>query len=245
MAGNMTDNDKEDIIIDNSDAIIDCACRYVALAKEKQTNVKTVVYVDNDGNDAVAYVYDFSLYTWKSTDTFDKLAGDYLGDAALGTLVAYFNGISVESEIESGTKIKIPVLTENASNQNNRIYAAPEKQDNYGTDIKIDADGNFAAKNGDYDTVSGSDNLAQGMANRLTTASRQRIRLTAYGIRSTIGDTMAVQSYLMSSIGQTVAQDPRIRAVDELTFAGKGDALSVEVTYSDINGETGKYTGEI
>lgn len=245
MAENMTDNDKEDIIIDNSDAIIDCACKYVSIAKEKQTNVKAVVYVDNDGNDAVAYVYDYTLYTWKSTDTFDKLANDYLGDANLGTLIAYYNGISVEHEIESGTKIKIPILTENTSNQNNKIYAAPEKQDNYGIDIQIDKDGNFAVKNGDFDTVSGSDNLAQGMANRLTTASQKRIRLSAYGIRATIGDTMAVQSYLMSSIEQTVMQDPRIKTLDELVFNGKKDALNIDLNYTDINGETGKYSGEI
>ena len=115
MADNMTDNDREDILIDKTADILDCACKFVALSKEKQTNVKAVVYVDSDGNDAVAYVYDYKTYSWKTTDTFDKLANDYLGDPDLGTLIAYYNEISVESELESGTVIKIPILTEKES----------------------------------------------------------------------------------------------------------------------------------
>lgn len=245
MAYGMTENDKQDIITDNCDAMLDSVCKIVALSKEKQTNVQAVIYVDNDGNDAVADVYDFSFYAWKSTDTFDKLAETYLGDPDLGTLIAYFNGISVESEIESGTKIKIPILTETSSNQNNKIYAAPEKQDNYGTDILIDDTGDFAIRNGDIATISGTENLSQAIALRLTTASQKRIRLGSYGIRSTIGDTMAVQSYLMSSIEQTVVEDPRIKEVEELVFEGKGDALDLNITYTDINGITGNYTGEI
>lgn len=243
----MTENDKHDIITDNTDLMIDNACKMVAKAKEKQGNVKAVVYVDNDGNDAVAYVYDFSIYTWKSADTFDKLARDYLGDADLGTLIAYYNEIAVESEVESGTKIKIPILTETTANQNNMIYAEPDKQDNYGIDIAIDDEGEFATKGGDFATVSGTDNLEQAIGMRLTTASQQRIRLNAYGIKNTIGDPMAVKSYLTSSIDQTIKADPRIKEVEEISYASKnnGDDIQVDVVYTDINGKSGSYKGEL
>lgn len=243
----MTENDKYDILTDNVDLMIDNACKMVAKAKEKQGNVKAVVYVDNDGNDAVAYVYDFTVYTWKSADTFDKLARDYLGDANLGTLIAYYNEIAVESEIESGTKIKIPILTETAANQNNMIYAMPDKQDNYGVDIAITDEGDFDIAGGDFATVSGSDNLAQAIGMRLTTSQKSRIRLNSYGIKDTIGDPMAVKSYLASSIDQTIKADPRIKTIEEISYASKnnGDDIQIDVTYTDINGKTGNYRGEL
>ena len=241
----MTDNDKDDVITDLKSQLIENACLMVALSKEKQTNATAVVYVDEDGNDATVTVYDFKYHTWKSTDTFDALAADLLGSADYGTVIAYFNGVANESELEAGTKIKIPVLTESETNTNNKIYAAPEKQDNYGVDIAIDEDGDFDLSGGDIKTVNDRDNLTQAISLRLTTASQKRIRLTSYGIRSTIGDPMAVESYLTGSLEQTVKADPRIDEVEEISFKGDGDNLKLEVVYTDINGNTGTYEGDI
>lgn len=241
----MTDEDKEDLIIDYLSQMEDSACNIVALSKEKQTNATAVVYVDSDGNDATVTVYDFKFHTWKSGDTFDRLATDLLGDAEYGTVIAYFNEVTNESELEAGTKIKIPVLSENESNVNNRIYAAPEKQENYGIDMKISDDGDLDVSGGDLKTVGDRDNLTQAVALRLTTAAGRRIRLSAYGIRSTIGDPVAIESYLSGSVEQTVLADPRVLELNELTFKGDGDKLMLELAYTDINGDTGMFKGEI
>jgi len=241
----MTDEDKEDLIIDYLSQMEDSACNIVALSKEKQTNATAVVYVDSDGNDATVTVYDFKFHTWKSGDTFDRLAADLLGDAEYGTVIAYFNEVTNESELEAGTKIKIPVLSENESNVNNRIYAAPEKQENYGIDMKISDDGDLDVSGGDLKTVGDRDNLTQAVALRLTTAAGRRIRLSAYGIRSTIGDPVAIESYLSGSVEQTVLADPRVLELNELTFKGDGDKLMLELAYTDINGDTGMFKGEI
>jgi len=241
----MTDEDKEDLIIDYLSQMEDSACNIVALSKEKQTNATAVVYVDSDGNDATVTVYDFKFHTWKSGDTFDRLATDLLGDAEYGTVIAYFNEVTNESELEAGTKIKIPVLSENESNVNNRIYAAPEKQENYGIDMKIGDDGDLDVSGGDLKTVGDRDNLTQAVALRLTTAAGRRIRLSAYGIRSTIGDPVAIESYLSGSVEQTVLADPRVLELNELTFKGDGDKLMLELAYTDINGDTGMFKGEI
>lgn len=241
----MTDNDKEDLLTDYVSQLEENACIVVALSKEKQTNAMAVVYVDSDGNDATVTVYDFKYHTWKSSDTFDSLAASLLGSPDYGTVIAYFNGVANESELEAGTKIKIPVLSEDASNTNNKIYAEPEKQENYGIDIKIGDDGDLDISGGDIKTVDGRDNLTQAIALRLTTASNKRIRLSAYGIRTTIGDPVAVESYLSGSIEQTIRADPRVSEVDELTFEGDGDKLKLEVVYTDINGDTGMYKGDI
>lgn len=242
----MTESDKEDLLTDYLSQMEEAACVCVALSKEKQTNAQVVVYVDADGNDAAATVYDFKYHVWKSTDTFDKLANDLLGDPNYGTLISFYNKVQNESEIEAGTKVKIPVLSENSSNTKNRIYAEPDKQDNYGIDISVSDDGDFDfGSDGDIKTVGGRDNLTQAIAMRLTTASSKRIRLGAYGIRSVIGEPIAVESYLSSCIEQTIKADPRIEEVNELTFWGDGDRLMLEVVYTDINGDTGLYNGGI
>lgn len=240
----MTENDRLDLLTDYIDQMEETACTLVALSKERRTNTETVVYVDSDGNDAAADVYDYRLYAWKSGDTFDSIAEKFLGTADYGTLIAYYNKVPNESELESGTKIKIPVFSESEVG-NNAIYAVPGKWDNYGVDMTLDDDGDLAVSGGDLKTVNGSDNLTQAIANRLTTASTKRIRLTAYGIRSNIGDPIAVESYLTSTIEQTVKADPRIADVDEITFKGKGDELHLEISYTDINGNKGGYKGDL
>ena len=241
----ITEIDKSDVLTDYLSQLEEKACTIAALGKEKQTNAQAVVYVAKDGNDISITVYDFHYHTWRSTDTFDKLANDLLGNPNYGTMIAYFNGIVNESEVEAGTKIKIPVLSEDESNAGNFIYAAPEKQENYGVDMTVDDAGDFAVAGGDFANVNGRNNLTQAIALRLTTASQKRIRIATYGIRSSIGEPMAVQSYLTGSIEQTIKADPRISKIEEIAFRGDGDVLHLEVVYTDINGETGSYKGEL
>lgn len=241
----MTDNDREDLLTDYIAQMEEAACKIVAISKERQSNAEIVVYPDSDGNDKTAEVYDCRIYSWKNKDTFDKLAADYMGSADYGTLIAYYNKIANESEIEAGTTIKIPILSESEENGNNRIYAEPDKWNNYGSDIMLDDEGDIAVSHGDIAEISGGDNLAQAIVNRLTTASSKRIRLGTYGIRSNIGDPIAVESYLISTIEQTIKADPRIREIDEITFKGAGDKLILELSYTDINGNKGDYKGEI
>jgi len=237
---------QQDIVLEYLSEAEDAVNALVALGKEKKANAETVVFVDSDGNDATAKVYDYRLYTWKTGDTFDGLAYRLLGDADLGTLLAYYNKIAYEDSIETGTKIKIPVLSENASSTENRIYAEPEKQDAYGRDILIDDTGDFAVSDdGDIALCSGKENLSQSIALRLATASTKRIRGSVYGIRSTIGESAAVESYLVSSIEQTLKAEPRIASVDEISMAGEKDCLHIKIVYTDINGEKGEYSGEI
>lgn len=240
-----TDNDRQDNILLLCADMTDSTNRIVALAKEKRTNVRIFSYVDSTGNDQKAYAYGEKTIRWKSTDTFDALAYLYYGDASKGSMIAYYNGIQNEHDIEVGTKIYIPELNESSTNKANRIYAVPEEQDLYGIDIKLDEKGDFAYLNGDFAFVGGQENLSQSMLNRLTTSAKKRIRLTSYGIRSAIGDNVALGSYLKASIMQTVLADPRISEIKEIKFTGKGDALTVRVTYTDLNGEDGETKGSI
>ena len=240
----ITENDTSDLLTDAASELEDAACLVAALAKEKQTNAEEIIYVDADGNDASITSYGYSLHTWRSTDTFDCLAAELLGNPDYGTVLAYFNAVADESSLKAGSKIKIPLLSE-AQNTENRIYASPEKHDGYGIDIALDDDGDFAVQGGDFKLAHGRKNLSQALALRLTQASKKRIRLTAYGIRSAIGEPMALESYLTASIEQTVKADPRVSSVEAIKVAGDGDILRISVIYTDINGNEGTYEGGI
>jgi hypothetical protein len=241
-----TDNDRQDKIVLALNRFYDMTCRVAALCKEKQTNIESVVYVNTEGNDETACVYDYKIIQMKSSTTFDKLAQTYLGDPSLGPLISYYNKIQNEHNVESGTNIKIPVLVKDGSNQRNLIYASPEMQDNYGRDMALDDKGCFAVgPDGDFAVVSGKDNLAQAMGNRFATSSEKRIRVGVYGIRSSIGDPLAIDSFLLGSIEKTSYEDPRIERVDDISFKGERDSLFIVVTYTDINGNQNIYRGEI
>ena len=240
-----TDNDKKDRVVFILNKMLEYMFRAAALAKERQTNIESIVYVDHEGNDAVVFVYDYKIVQIKSTTTLDGLAQEHYGDPSCGTLIAYYNKIQNEHELESGSEIRIPIFTKTKSNQGNKIYATPEMQDNYGRDIALNDNGGFAVSRGDFAVVHGRENLSQALGNRLATASKKRIRLGAYGIRAAIGDPLALDSFLMSSIEQTVYEDPRIEKVDEINFRGDKDALYIAVTYTDINGFQDTYKGEI
>jgi hypothetical protein len=239
------ENDKQDALILLINKLVDMSCRLVALAKGKQTNVETVTYVGNDGNDAVANVYDYKTVKMTSATTFDKLAQEKYGDPSLGSLIAYYNKIQNEHTVEAGTTLKIPVLTIQDQNLNNRIYAPPELQDCYGRDIALTDSGGFKVEIGDFAVTKGPQNLHQAVGNRLTTASGKRIRIGAYGIRNSTGDPMAMNGYLMASIEQTLKEDPRIAYVDKIEFEGKEDKLYITVIYTDINSNKDTYIGEI
>jgi hypothetical protein len=241
-----TDNDKQDTIILLLNKLMDSIFRAAALCKEKQTNIESVVYVKEDGNDEVARIYDYKTEIMKSSTTFDNLAQAHYGDPAKGPIIAYYNKIQNEHKIEAGTIIKIPVLSKTISNQGNKIYASPDMQDTYGRDIALTDSGGFAVSpGGDFAIVSGKENLAQALGNRFTTSSEKRIRLGAYGIRAAIGSTIAVNSFLFGSIERTAKEDPRIERIDDINFKGEKDALHIAVTYTDINGNQDTYREEI
>ncbi|MGP1458946.1 MAG: hypothetical protein ACTTKL_06525 [Treponema sp.] len=240
----ITENDTSDFLTYAASELEDAACLTAALAKEKQTNAESIIYVDADGNDAAMTVYGYSLHAWRSTDTFDCLAAELLGNPDYGPVLAYFNAVADESSLKAGTKIKIPLLSE-AQNTENRIYASPEKHDGYGIDIAIDDDGDFDVQGGDFKPIYGRKNLSQALALRLTQASKKRIHLTVYGIRSAIGEPMALESYLTASIEQTIKADPRVSSVEAIKVTGEGDILRISVIYTDINGNEGTYEGDL
>lgn len=238
------ENDIQDKLVAEVYDIDDNINKMKKLAKETYANCETIIYVDENGNDASIIVYDHKNMIWKSSDTFDAIAEKEYGDASFGALLAYYNGIKKEFEIEAGTKIKLPIFTKDKNILENKVYYPPMQKELYGRDIGIDDNGNLKTFGGDFAIISDKSNLTQGLLNRLTTAFAKRIRLTSYGIRAEIGEPSIVKSYVLSSVEQTVLADPRVAEVTEINLDGKGDKMNVSVLYIDHNNIQGKATGD-
>jgi len=190
--------------------------------------------------------YGFTAVTLKSTDSLESLAAEYMGDPDKAIDIATFNGVASLSDLKPGSIIRIPITRRTKKSANNRVFARREDRDNYGRDIMLGDDGYIAASNsGDYALASGARNLSQAVLLRLKESVKKRIRINAYGIRTSIGDPAAGRAYILSSIELTVSSDPRVSSVDRIRFKGEGDYMDVQVDYSDINNARGNAGGRV
>ena len=210
-----------------------------------RVNDVTVIPGGTDEDDKLVEVYGYINYTAKDTDTWDSLALKYYNDANYAPMLQCYNKIS--DEIEAGTQITIPILSQTSSTtSNNALCNAPDVKDNYGVDCALDADGNLKVHLTDLQTVSGKSTLTQAIKNRLSTVINSRIRLEVYGIRNIVGDAnQAAQSFIVASIQQTLLADPRVKEVSDITYTGNGESLTVSVTYVDINDSTQTFGGTL
>jgi LysM repeat protein len=198
------------------------------------------------GEQRIVLSYGYTSVMLKSTDTLESLAAKYLGDPNRAAEIAAFNGIASISDLAPGDIIKIPVTVLTGKIQNNRIYARREDRDSYGRDIQLDGKGSIAVSaSGDYALAEGAENLSQAVLLRLRESVAKRIRINTYGIRANIGDPAAGKAYILSSVEQTVAADPRVSEVEGISFTGAGDSMDVNVVYRDINSASGNAAGRI
>ena len=200
-----------------------------------------------EDDDTIKLTYGFKEKTLKDGDTWDNIAFETYGDSSLGILLASYNGTLTEessSEIVPGKTVYIPILDEVKSTSNNEVYNEPGVIDNYGKDIAIQ-NGDFGEQNGDLAIVNGLNNLTQAILFRLCTSINNRIRNTVYGIKSSVGYSVAIANkYLASSITQTVLTDPRVSEIQSLQWEGSGSELKINFSYTDINDQNQSYGGE-
>ena len=219
---------------------------YAAFKKLVAVNDATIIPSDIDSDDTVTTVYGHIDYTAKATDTWDSLALQYYNDVSKSTLLQAYNK-SITTELSAGDSIAIPVLSQNESvNTENEVYNSDGVLDNYGHDIKLDDNGNIATHLNDLAVTDGVSTLNQSIASRLATAINSRVRLEVYGIRNTAGQASgAAQSFITSSVQQTLLAEPRVKEVTSIEYTGAGDNLTVEADYIDINDQKQTFGGDI
>lgn len=176
---------------------------------------------------SVLLSYGYYAITATSETRLDVLSVQAYGTPDYADSLAAFNGITGDSEIEAGMEIKIPFLTNSPAIQGNEVYDTSGQM--YGSDIRLDEVGDLVlAEFNDYAIVGGLDNMGQAIHLRLAERSGARVRLDAYGISMEGGGYDAFSlSVLLSSIRETLQDDPRIRTVSNFIAESSGDGLTL------------------
>ena len=242
---------KEDI----SDSLSTLGHEEVCYAKTLFTSVSknlndisvAVIPGEMDEDDRIITTYGYKVVALSDAETnWDQLAQDYYGDPSLSNLLATYNNLPTDEPLKAGQSILIPNLNmADSKTSENEVYNSPDVKDNYGKDLFIE-DKDFGIYNGDLALIDGVDNLEQALLNRYSTLVGARIRVEAYGIQASIGDAISATSALIqASVHQTTVEDPRVDTVEDISFQGKGDSLTVSVIYIDKNGAKRNFGGTI
>lgn len=182
--------------------------------------------------------------------SFDSIAQEHYGDVHLSCVIAQANSASSIEDViaRKQTVLFIPVLEKNEANFNNLIIGLSGQRDNYGVDIFLDKNGNMVLNDSktDFVFVSERKNLSQGILMRLRENINKRVKLQLYGIKTSLPDNaQAGAAYILSSIIQTLNQEPRIKELLGVSFKGEGDVLKIDIDYKDIDGSKTNITGII
>ncbi|QEJ97371.1 hypothetical protein [Treponema phagedenis] len=174
--------------------------------------------------------------------SFESIAQNHYGDSSKAYIIASANSAgSIDDLSARGQKnVLIPVLERSASNYQNRIIGLSGQRDNYGVDIALDENGNILLNDlqTDFKFVTGRRNISQAVLMRLRENINKRVMLQLYGIKTTIPDSESAGSaYILSSIIQTLKQESRIKELLSVSFKGDGDALRIDIEYTDIGGQ--------
>lgn len=203
----------------------------------------SVIPGDNGVDDTIVVTYGYSEKKVTTGDTWDSIATTVYGNPSLAAVIALYNGFDNRDELTVGNTIYIPILSAtDIVKGNNQIYNKFSIKDNRGVDLYI-KNGDFSAFQGDLGFIDGINNVNQAIKNRLQTNIENRVRLTVYGIKATIGSSVEAESYLISSIQETLLQEPRIKTVDRIIYRGSGDNINITVEYTDIDDEKQTFGG--
>jgi phage baseplate assembly protein W len=150
--------------------------------------------------------------------------------------------INDNDDLTPGEEIFIPIQIELSEGINKEQFILTEDitRDPYGSDIRIDGDGNLVVReSNDFALISGIENVEQAVDLRLNTAVGSMIKQTAYGIIAQAGfagTTMAIR-YLKLAIRATLIQDPRIETVNNMIVSLGSDVLNISMNIGIVGAE--------
>jgi hypothetical protein len=218
------------------------AAQIVAFGKSQTADSETVINLD--GKDIT--VYGSRSVQITSGMSLTRIASEQYGDPSKCVLLATYNGIT-DNELTPGMEIKVPITTRSVKDLDNRIFSW-DKISSFGTDIKIDGNGQLIfSESGDFSVIANENNLVQAINLRLNENLGNRLRLTTYGLKASVGfpgTDNAPVSYIITNIVDTLKQDPRINEVEEIKLKGEGDQLFISFNAKTIEG-TLNYQGVI
>lgn len=188
---------------------------------------------------------------WRSAevlqgDTLQELCNRELGDPARWAEIAWINGLippyltgdkndprlAQGKLVLYGGRLRVP--------QNGTLRSGTTPVQAFGRDISLSDHGFLSADgNGDLSLVEGVPCLEQGLAMRLNNERGALLFHPKYGneahrlMGKKLSPTLALVA--MRFCEETVAADPRVRAVSNSSYTVAGDALKVSLT-ADVDG---------
>ena len=188
---------------------------------------------------SVSKDFNYSGYkTMTVTDqtSLQKIALQEYGDDSLWFFIADANKLSGNDALVPGDTIYIPLksntVNSSDSNFNANIIGKNPLKDPYGQDIKINSSGSMEiSESGDFNTVTGIENVKQAINNRLKTEEGAMLKQTSFGLAATTGSSWndVVEKYLRMSLKMTLLKDPRISSVNGVTFYFSDGVLYVSM----------------
>ena len=216
---------------------------------DQESEITSNVLVQSIESEEIYNIYGYIIVTAQQETTLERLSTEYFGSFDFMELIAVFNGIKGDSEIETGNQIRIPVITKGKNPEDNYVYSEL-RGDIYGSDIKLDSLGKMIAMaSGDLARVEGINNLVQAVNLKLNDQLGSRLRLTLYGIRDSIGfarGEITPTAYVITGIKDTLIQDPRIDQVDNIYLRLEEDIMETSMSIHSVKvGEVIPYKGGI
>ena len=212
---------------------------------EGLTDLQTEIFSDVSNVDTskenVLSTYGYALVTVTAETSLESLALEYYGDPSLQEIIALYNKLDGVEDLEIGSVIRIPVLSQFVSVPGNYIYSS-FINDVFGSDIKLDQYYNpVVGESGDFLSISDTLNVIQALNLRLNEELGTRLRLIVYGIKGAVGgpaNSTSPIAYIVNNIKDSVLQDPRIESIENMLVKGLGDQLYISFnSYTIKRGE--------
>ncbi len=182
-------------------------------------------------------IEDSVLYEVKESDTLESIAIKFYSDIDKWQDIAQINDVG-GLDLEPGQILIIPgVGRKSISN-----VIAVNREDRFGTDIRVE-DGKFVASStGDTSFIAGFDNLKQSVRHRTKTRKGTHPKHPAYGLGNfLIGLPMPIAVQISGTDAEEeYEKDDRILSARTNIFSVDGDIFEADITLETISGNTQK-----
>lgn len=192
---------------------------------------------------------------YESGQTLERIAQRELGDSSRWPEIAELNGLkspyvtddftsTADNVLKPGDKYLIPTPVRNgfsqvpAAKKIKTTVGLNELEKSLGSDLKLTKDFDLAlSASGDFEVVSGSDNMAQAILTKLQYQKGELIRYPELGADLLIGRKFPPIETIKDGVVNTLLQDNRIQTVENLRIERDGPAayISFEVKIKQVD----------